>query len=105
MDFIGGLLSQLVTFIFNIVATMMNAFMTPFINMILSLFPDLSARYNDFLTFFNYAFTYLTCILRWFLISPTMMIVVFDYFAVKFSIFVVSNVVRCALNIYNKLKP
>ena len=74
-----GLLNTLVMGIFNVIATLANTFMTPFINAILLIFPDLQESYGYIVIFLNYAFTYLTCIYRWLLFTPAMFSLLFTY--------------------------
>lgn len=95
----------LINFIFNVVSTIAQAFMTPVINIIFAMIPDLTVHAEHVFQWFNLAFQYLTCVYRWFLFTPAMFVLLFDYFAIKFTIWVTACGLRFALKLWNTLKP
>lgn len=96
---------MLLRFIFTVVSNMMQMLMSPFISVIVNMFPDVQAHFINIAHFLSSAFTYLTTIYRWFLFTTPMFLALFDYFAIKFSIWVVACAVRAGLKFYNTLKP
>ena len=99
------MLSMLITFVFTIVANLVNTMMKPFIAMILLIFPNTTTELGHVITWFGYAFQYLGCVYRWFLFTPLMFQLLFDYFAVKFAVYIAASAIRSALKLYNTLKP
>lgn len=95
----------LINAIFNIVTTISQAILTPFISVLFALFPDLSTQLGYVLQWFGMAIQYLTCVYRWFLFTPEMFVVLFDFFALRFTIFVLSSSIRAAIKLWNDLKP
>ena len=99
------MLSMLIQFVIKLALSMCNILLIPFVTAITSLFPDVAIYIYHITTFFNYAFTFLTCILRWFLFTPGMFGLLFSYYFVKFSVWSVSATIRLGLKLYNTLKP
>lgn len=96
---------MLINFIFNIILTIANFVLSPFMSLITSLFPDLSQVILSITNFFSVAITYVSTILHWFFFDKSMWILIFDYYIIKYSIFLLTSAVRFTINIYDKLKP
>lgn len=99
------MLELLLRFVFEIIANINNIIATPIVNVVVGMFPDTAGHFENILAFFEQAFTYLTTILRWLLITQPMMLALFDYFFVKWSVWIISCGVRFAIKMYDKLKP
>lgn len=99
------MLQMLINFIFNIVLTIVQFILSPFILAVTALFPDLSTVISSILTFFSSALTYVSTVLHWLLFSPAMWTLLFDYFVIKYSIHLLISAVKFTVNMYNKLKP
>lgn len=94
-----------ISILFGIVSTINNLFLAPLIYAILVIFPDMSNYINYFIYFLNDASTYVSTILRLLLFNRTMMLVLFTYFVMKWTIWVASCAIRSVLKVYNILKP
>lgn len=79
--------------------------MSPFLAVIFALFPALQQYFTYITSFLNSAFTYLSTVLQWLLFDPSMFLLLFDYFAIKYSVYITVIAIKFAINIYNKLKP
>lgn len=101
MNLLGILLST----VFIIISQIVQSFMAPFISVILGMFPSLSPAVANILNFLDTFTVYVTTILRWFLFTPAMWLMIFDYYFIKFSIWVLASAIRVALKLYNILKP
>lgn len=99
------MLQMLINFIFNIVLTIVQLILSPFLNVITALFPDLTQVINSLSLFFTQAITYVSTILHWFFFEPSMWILLFDYYVIKYSIYVIILAFKFTINMYNKLKP
>ena len=88
----------------KIVLSIVSLFVSPVVSGVTSLFPDLLVYYNYIIDFFGMAFTYLTTVLRWFLFTPNMLMLLFDYFLVKWSIWVIGCTIRFGINMWHHLK-
>lgn len=99
------MLQLLINFIFNIVLTIIQFILSPFILAVTSLFPDLSIIISSILTFLSSALTYVTSLLHFLCFEPSMFTLLFNYFIIKFSIFGLVNAIKFTVNLYNKLKP
>lgn len=99
------MLQMLINFIFNIILTIVEVITTPFFNTLFSLFPAVGHYFGYITTFFSTAITYVATILRWFLFSPSMLVLLFDYYVIKYTIHLTIQAVKFTINLYNKLKP
>ena len=99
------MLELLVTFVMNFIVTIVDFLMSPFLNALFALFPSVGQYVSNIHIFLTMAFTYVSTILQWFLFTPSMFVLLFDYFVIKYSIYVLIVSIKFALNIYNKLKP
>lgn len=91
--------------IFNIITQLASSIMIAPITLITSLFPDLTNA-------LNYVIQYLTTILQFvplaldFLMIPRQAVVfLFDYYIIKYSIYLIIRIIKLVITIYNKLKP
>ena len=99
------MLQMLINFIFNIILTIVETITTPFMTALFALFPAVSTYFGYISTFFTSALTYVTTILRWFLFTPSMLTLLFDYYVIKYTVFLTIQAVKFTINLYDKLKP
>lgn len=99
------MLQILINFIFNVVLTIIQFILSPFLLAVTALFPDISTVVSSILMFITQALTYVTTVLRLLLFTPQMFTLLFDYFVIKYSIFGLVSAIKFTVNLYNKLKP
>ena len=99
------MLQILINFIFNVVLTIIQFILSPFLLAVTALFPDISTVVSSILMFLTQSLTYVTTILRLLLFTPDMFTLLFDYFVIKYSIFGLVSAIKFTVNLYNKLKP
>ena len=104
-NIVGGILQTFVAWVFSIITTLVDLVMTPFINGIIALFPATQVYFQSVVDFFQVAFTYVTCVYRWFLFTPQMFILLFTYFFAKYGLWVAGNVARVGIRFYRWFKP
>lgn len=95
----------LANFLMNVILTISNAILSPFINGILVLFPSLSTYVSYFTQFLSLALTYVPSVCRLLLINNTMMATIFSFIVIKYTIYILTSSVRFAFRVYNYLKP
>lgn len=88
-----------------LVNTLYNLILSPVISGITALFPSVSTYFTYISSFFNYALRYVVTVRELILFPRTLMVVLLDYFLIKYSIHLILIVVRFVINIYNKFKP
>lgn len=98
------MINLLIKGIFWIITQLFNLLTAPIIATITVLFPSLSSFFNSISVFLGYAFTYIRSILNLLLIPDPLIIALFDYFVILYSIFIGIQAYKFAINIYNKLK-
>lgn len=89
----------------QVILIIMNMVFSPVLNALFTIFPDLGEMFNHVTTFISQAVIYVSTILEWFLFSPAMFAMLFDYFIIKYSIHLLITGVKFGINMYNKLKP
>lgn len=99
------MLQMLINFIFNIILTIVQAITTPFFSVLFALFPSVAVYFSYISDFLTTGLTYVTTILRWFLFSPSMLILLFDYYVIKYTVHLTIQAVKFTINLYDKLKP
>lgn len=99
------MINKLIEGIFYIINKIFTIIFTPFFTALFALFPQLSTYFNYITTFLGYALSYVSNIISFLFIPSGVMVALFDYFAIKYSIFLLAQGVRFIINVYNKLKP
>lgn len=95
----------IINVVMNVIVSIVEFIMSPFLNALFALFPSLSTYLSYVTAYLTQAFTYVRTILEWFLFTPAMFTMLFDYYVIKYSIFVLTRAIKFAINIYDKLKP
>lgn len=101
MSLIGVILSG----IFMLLSHFIDFLISPIISGVLGMFPTLQPAFYNVMQFLSSGFTYLTTILRWLLFTPAMWVMLFDYFLIKYSVWVIAAGIRLAIKMYHYLKP
>lgn len=99
------MLDTLVTFVFYIITSVYNLLFSPFLNLIFSLFPSIGALIGHISSFLDTILTYFSSVLSLMLIPRAALILLFDYFAIKYSVYLVKLTIKLGVKIYNIFKP
>lgn len=99
------MLNKLIKFVFKIITRIFGVIFTPLFSAITVLFPDLTTLFGYLSSFIDTALTYFVTACRLALIPQQVLIILFDYFAIKFSIYVIIQGFKFTLFVYEKLKP
>lgn len=98
------MINAILTGIFNLIISLFNAIVSPFVSAITTLFPALNDFFTHITNFLTTACTYVRSVLALFCINDNMILTIFNYFAIMYSIHIVSLAIKFAINIYNKFK-
>ena len=98
------MINAILTGIFNLIISLFNALVSPFINAITSLFPALGTFFTNITNFLSLACTYVRSVLSLFCINDNMILTIFNYFGILYSIHITILAIKFAINIYNKFK-
>lgn len=98
------MINAILTGIFNLIISLFNALVSPFISAITSLFPSLGTFFTHITNFLTLACTYVRSVLSLFLITDSMILTIFNYFAILYTIHITILAIKFAINIYNKFK-
>lgn len=98
------MINAIVNGIFKLVINLFNVILTPIISAITVLFPDINTYFTYINTFLSYALTYVGTVLDLFLIPRSALVLLFDYIAICYSIYLLSISIKFGITIYNKFK-
>lgn len=99
------MLNKLIKFVFKIITRVFSTIFTPMFSAITVLFPNLSTYFSNISIFIDYGLTFFVTACRLALIPQAVLISLFDYFAIKFTIFLAIQSFKFTLFVYEKLKP
>lgn len=88
-----------------LVTTLFDMIFSPIVSVITALFPAVAVYFGYVTNFLSYALSYVVTIRELFLIPRTMLLFIFDYFLILFTIYITMIAVRFVVNVYNKFKP
>lgn len=104
------MLNIIIKAVFFVITKLFSIILSPILTIIIALFPNLAqitTGATDFMT--TYIFPYVTFvmqILENLVFLPHWLVVfLFDYFLIKYTIFITIQAVRFGIQVYNKLKP
>lgn len=98
------MINAIIKGIFSLIMMLFNLIFSPIISIITSLFPSLSNLFTYLSNFIVISLTYVRSILSLLLINDTMIITLFDYFIILYTIYLTVLIVKFSINIYNKFK-
>lgn len=90
--------------IFWVVTQLFNLIFSPVLSVVTSLFPSLATYFDYISSFTTTSLTYVRTCLSLLCINDTMILAIFDYFVICYTIYLTMLAVRFAVNIYNKFK-
>lgn len=99
------MLDTLVTFIFYLITSVYSILFAPFISVIFTLFPDLSNIILHITSFIPTIFSYFLTVMELMLIPRGCFILLFDYFAIKYAIYLINVTIKLSVKIYHIFKP
>ena len=98
------MIQAIISGIFKLVMMLFSTITTPIFNFIFQLFPNLSDFFTNINSFLSMSITYVGACSGLLLITPTMFTALFDYFVIKYSIFLGLKAYKLFINVYNKFK-
>lgn len=99
------MLGIIVKAVFKIVSTLASTLVTVAIAPILVLFPDLAQHVTNIVHYFELFGVYVHTCCNLLLIPDSVIALLFGYFAIKYSIFIITQTVKFSITTYDKLKP
>lgn len=98
------MINAIIKGIFALIMMLFNLLFTPLISVITSLFPNLGNLFTYLSNYIVIGLTYVRSILALLMINDNMIITLFDYFVIMYTIYITTLVVRFSINVYNKFK-
>lgn len=98
------MINAIIKGIFALIMMLFNLLFSPLISAVTALFPNLGNLFTYLSNYIVMALTYVRSILALLMINDNMIITVFDYFVIMYTIYITTLVVRFSINVYNKFK-
>ena len=98
------MINAIVNGLFTLIINLFDLLLSPIINAITALFPDVSIIFTHINSFLNYCVTYVSTVIDLFMIPRASLVLLFDYFIVCYSIYLLSISIKFGITIYNKFK-
>lgn len=98
------MLRALLKFFMLILQTFVNALFTPFVGLITAVFPEFASIFSYIFTFLDIALQNVVFVKSFFLVPSSALLLLFDYLAIKYSIYLVRSTIRLGVNVYNNFK-
>lgn len=99
------MLDILVQWVFKVVNKLISAIFNPIVSGITSLFPSTSTIFSNIISFLGYGLTYVYNVTQLLCIPTTIITLLFSYFEIKFTIYLIVLAIKGTINLYNYLKP
>ena len=99
------MLDTLVKFVFYLITSVYSILFYPFISLIFHLFPDLTNITSTITSFVQTACTYLILCIDLLCIPRGCLVLLFNYYAIKYSIYIIQLTIKLGVKIYNTFKP
>lgn len=98
------MIKLLIKGIFWVVTKLFDIIFSPVLSVIFGLFPAVGSFFQHITEFLQLALTYVRTVLNLVCINNDMIVAIFDYFIILYSIWLSMLAVRFAVKIYNKFK-
>lgn len=99
------MINKLIEGIFYIINKIFSIIFTPFFTALFALFPQVSTYVSYITSFIELCTRYAGLFATLLFFPNNYMTAIFDYFVIKYSIFILSRSIKFIINVYNKLKP
>ena len=99
------MIKKIIKAVFKIITKIFGTIFTPLFSAISVLFPNLSSYFQYITNFIDGALTYFVTACRLALIPKEVLMLLFTYFGIKFTIYVAVKGYKFTLFVYEKLKP
>lgn len=99
------MLDTLVKFVFFLITSVYSLLFSPFISLIFTLFPDFTNIISHITSFITTACTYLILCIDLLCIPRYCLVLLFNYYAIKYSIYLIQMTIKLGVKIYHTFKP
>lgn len=98
------MINAIVKGLFYVISMIASAIMSPIVSIITGLFPELGTAITNVTQYFTTIVTFIPLCLEFSMIPRTAIVFLFDYYLIKYSIYLGVSAVKAIIVIYNKLK-
>ncbi len=99
------MINLLVNMIFWLITTLANAILNPLFSAIFVLFPSLEQFFNNITNFIQYPLEMVVFGREFMMIPYTCFVMLFDYYVIKYSIYLLRQSVKFTVKVYQLFKP
>lgn len=98
------MINAIIKGLFSIITKIANVILSPIIAVITALFPDLGVAITNVMSYMVLMVTYIPLALDFMMIPRDAIVFLFDYYVIKYTIYLSVRAVKSAITVYNKLK-
>lgn len=98
------MINAIIKGIFSLITKIASMILSPIIAVITALFPSLGIALTNVIAYFVLMFRFIPLALTFMMIPREAMIFLFDYYIIKYTIYISVRAVKSAIVVYNKLK-
>lgn len=98
------MINAIIKGLFSIITKIASVILSPIVAIITGLFPSLGTAITNVLAYFVIMFQFIPLALQFLMIPREAVIFLFDYYVIKYTIYISVRAVKSALVVYNKLK-
>lgn len=99
------MINAIIKGIFFVINLIFSLIMSPFISLISALFPDLANAITNVTSYFTTIVQFIPLALDFLMIPREAVIFLFDYYLIKYTIYLTIIIIKATMNIYRKFKP
>lgn len=98
------MINAIIKGIFALISMIASVILSPIVSIITTLFPDLSVAISNVLSYFTTAVQFIPLCLDFLMIPRQAVVFLFDYYVIKYTIYISIRAIKACLAVYNKLK-
>ena len=98
------MINAIIKGIFSLIMMLANLVLSPIISLITALFPDLGTAITNVVAYFTSMLQFVPLCLDFLMVPRQAITFLFDYYVIKYTIYLTVRSIRACLVIYNKLK-
>ena len=99
------MINAIIKGIFSLITMIAGLVLSPIIAVITALFPDLSTAISNVLDYFTTMLQFVPLCLDFLMVPRQAITFLFDYYIIKYTVYISIRAIKAAFAIYNKLKP
>lgn len=98
------MINAIIKGLFALISLIASIVLSPIVSIITALFPDLATAIANVTSYFTTIVQYIPLCLDFFMIPREAVIFLFDYYVIKYTIYISVRAIKACIAVYNKIK-